>query len=220
MADLNESKETTNRDPDIHNNEIEDNPLAKCEHEETTRKEEENKIDYFKKSDSENEEQEEEPIKEVIEKKTIKKSAKVVKKLSKKEKLKEIILTFYKDSVYHKFLECSSIMLSDILYYKFPGDDQTTLETFFIITNFGIIILLKKENFVMESQWYSNQPPNQQIPTETDSHNNNKHLKKKLPYKKEYYIIPFTMIDEIDHSVNERTLEITTKVERVTQSGF
>lgn len=215
---MNEPKETTDISSNIHHKEIEESSLDKSQNEEKNLKEDQYKIDYFKKSDSENEDLEKEPKKEIPQVKKVEEPEKLKKKLSKKEKLKEIILAFYTDSLYYKFLESSSIILSDILYYKFPGDDKKTLETFFIITNFGIVILLKKENFVKDSQWYSFQLPSEQTPSNSDDVESDTQIK--LPYKKEYYIIPFPMIDEINHSLNERVLEIITKVLTISQSGF
>lgn len=134
----------------------------------------------------------------------------VKKKMSRKEKLKEIILNIYKNSLYYEILKASSIIDLDYLYYQSPFSQKNNLKSFIILTNFAIVILIKKEHFIQETNWYNIQETSDEK-KDLQETKSEKPIKI-LPFIREYFIVPYLMIDDLENNLSEKYLKIYTKV--------
>jgi hypothetical protein len=155
------------------------------------------------------------------------------KKRKKKEKLKEIILNIYRNSIYLEFFKAASVLTFDYLQYISPIGSNKLLKSFIILTDFGLVIFIEKEFFVEGSNWYNVKAKKQksnfselkdsetlktvdlQNSTETKPLSHSQEMavdQPKLPFRREYFVIPYTLIDELDHNTIENILTISTKV--------
>ena len=86
--------------------------------------------------------------------------------------------------------------------YLSPAHSKGRLNSFVLVSDFGIVILVKGKYFVKANNWYSVELEDPEAPE----------IEKKLPFNREYFVIPYTLIDDISHDMAEKILTITTKV--------
>ena len=130
------------------------------------------------------------------------------KKRSKREKILEILKNIYKHSLYSFFISNCKILEYGYLTYQRPSPKLKPLNCFVIVTDFGIFVLIKKEYFVDNSNWYNEDEEEGQ-----DTQNDEPiPVAKTLPFNREYFCIPYTLIEDIDNHMNNMELVITTKV--------
>ena len=125
-------------------------------------------------------------------------------KKNKREKIKEILLNIFENSVYLEFLKVAQVLSFEYLKYVSPLNTKKLIRSYVILTDFGIAVLIMKEFFVRGTTWWggSDLP----APEETGD-------QPKLPFRREYFLVPYLLIDEIDHDPNEHLLSISTKVQ-------
>ena len=140
------------------------------------------------------------------------KSKKSKKKKSKNsintEKLKGIILNIYKNSIYYEFLKASTILYQEYLDYLTPIHPKKKLSSFVIEMDFGIVMLIKGKYFIKKNNWYS-VPLEEPEPAVKSP---------KLFYNREYFVLPYTIIDDISFDINEWVLTLTSKVADLTRT--
>jgi hypothetical protein len=139
------------------------------------------------------------------------------KHLNKRDKLKEILVNIYKHSVYYEFIKVAQVLSYNYLKYISPLESRKLIKSFIIMTDFAIVVLIKKEFFIKKTNWFDfpedlleNENEEEEKEDEEKEHEDPNHPK--LPFRREYFFIPYTMIDDIDHDPNEQILAITTKV--------
>lgn len=129
------------------------------------------------------------------------------KKRSKREKILEILKNIYKHSLYSFFISNCRILEFGYLTYQRPSPKLKPLNCFVIVTDFGIFVLIKKEYFVDNINWYNEEEEDQNTQGDEPIP-----LAKTLPFNREYFCIPYTLIEDINNHMNNMELVITTKV--------
>ena len=91
--------------------------------------------------------------------------------------------------------------------YISPIETRKLIKSFVIISDFGLVILIKKEFFIKEENWHG-----VKVISEDEAEEKEEINCPKLPYKREYYVVPYTLIDDIELDMAEQMFKISTKV--------